>query len=183
MGMPIPPRPGFFPPSAPPPQTTAAPTTKASDPATTASVSVSSQPKVVYAAAPVINKPAITTRPKKKLKKEPSQEQQKPDEKKEKPADATPAKDTKEAAPVAPGIQINVPVEEIEAERANVTPFGVPGGSVDMMGLDGMDMDAAGTSKKEKKEKKRKFIRTAAGTTWEDPTLGDWNTGKTGWLA
>ncbi|KAL3886315.1 hypothetical protein ACJMK2_026318 [Sinanodonta woodiana] len=30
-------------------------------------------------------------------------------------------------------------------------------------------------TKKEKKEKKKKFIRTAAGTTWEDPTLNEWD--------
>jgi len=33
-------------------------------------------------------------------------------------------------------------------------------------------------SKKEKKEKKKKFLRIAAGQQWEDPTLGEWNTGK-----
>ena len=34
-----------------------------------------------------------------------------------------------------------------------------------------------GGSKKEKKEKKKKFVRMAAGTTWEDTTLGDWDPG------
>ena len=32
-------------------------------------------------------------------------------------------------------------------------------------------------SRKEKKSKKKKFVRMAAGETWEDPTLGEWDTG------
>ncbi|XP_060606514.1 RNA-binding protein 42-like [Ruditapes philippinarum] len=39
-----------------------------------------------------------------------------------------------------------------------------------------MDIDSQIMSnKKEKKEKKKKFIRMAAGTTWEDPSLGEWD--------
>ena len=34
------------------------------------------------------------------------------------------------------------------------------------------------SNKKEKKEKKKKFIRMAAGTTWEDPSLGEWDPGN-----
>ena len=33
-------------------------------------------------------------------------------------------------------------------------------------------------TRKEKKERKKKFIRMAAGQTWEDPTLAEWDTGK-----
>jgi hypothetical protein len=41
-----------------------------------------------------------------------------------------------------------------------------------------MDIDSQIMSnKKEKKEKKKKFIRMAAGTTWEDPSLGEWDPG------
>ena len=32
-------------------------------------------------------------------------------------------------------------------------------------------------TRKEKKERKKKFIRMAAGQTWEDPTLAEWDTG------
>jgi hypothetical protein len=31
---------------------------------------------------------------------------------------------------------------------------------------------------KQKREKKKKFVRTAAGTVWEDPTLAEWDPGK-----
>ena len=36
-------------------------------------------------------------------------------------------------------------------------------------------------SRKEKKSKKKKFVRMAAGETWEDPTLGEWDTGMVFW--
>ena len=32
-------------------------------------------------------------------------------------------------------------------------------------------------TRKEKKERKKKFFRMAAGQTWEDPTLAEWDTG------
>nr|KAG5708705.1 hypothetical protein BaRGS_034922 [Batillaria attramentaria] len=38
-----------------------------------------------------------------------------------------------------------------------------------------LDMDLAAPTKREKKEKKKKFIRTAAGQAWEDPTLAEWD--------
>ena len=75
-----------------------------------------------------------------------------------------------EAKHVAPGIELNVPVDKIEAEKkqnvvANTTPS-----------------EAASTSatagKKEKKEKKKKFVRMAAGTAWEDQTLAEWDLGE-----
>ena len=31
---------------------------------------------------------------------------------------------------------------------------------------------------KPKKEKKKKYVRTAAGETWEDPSLQEWDPGK-----
>lgn len=34
-------------------------------------------------------------------------------------------------------------------------------------------------NKKEKKEKKKKFVRMAAGTTWEDQSLSEWDPGRT----
>ena len=68
-----------------------------------------------------------------------------------------------ESVKVAPGIELNVPAKAIEAERAQ-THGALP-------------MDASEVEKKEKKEKKKKFIRTAAGQTWEDPTLADWDNG------
>lgn len=38
---------------------------------------------------------------------------------------------------------------------------------------------ATGTgSKKEKKKKEKKFLRLAANTTWEDPTLAEWQQGQ-----
>ena len=43
-----------------------------------------------------------------------------------------------------------------------------------------MEIDNPYMSKKEKREKKKKFIRMAAGSTWEDPSLGEWEHGE--WL-
>ncbi|ESO99891.1 hypothetical protein LOTGIDRAFT_112714 [Lottia gigantea] len=36
-------------------------------------------------------------------------------------------------------------------------------------------MDSETLSRKDKKDKKKKFVRTAAGTTWEDQTLSEWD--------
>jgi hypothetical protein len=40
-----------------------------------------------------------------------------------------------------------------------------------------METDAEDVSKK-KKDKKKKFVRTAAGVIWEDPSLDEWDAGK-----
>ena len=40
-----------------------------------------------------------------------------------------------------------------------------------------LDTEVSAPTRKEKKEKKKKFIRTAAGTVWEDPTLAEWDPG------
>ncbi|KAL5019599.1 hypothetical protein ScPMuIL_002491 [Solemya velum] len=40
---------------------------------------------------------------------------------------------------------------------------------------DDIDVEQMSGGKKEKKEKKKKFLRTAAGQTWEDPTLAEWD--------
>lgn len=75
---------------------------------------------------------------------------------------------------VAPGIQLNVPLTEIDAERAMFA--GPSADPVDVaMDAEGFELTEAG-GRKEKKEKKKKFVRTAAGQTWEDPTLAEWDT-------
>jgi len=84
---------------------------------------------------------------------------------------------------VASGIELNIPVEKIEAEKkstvvsvsqplsiaaaAKVEPREAPSSSAQ-----------ANSAKKDKKEKKRKFVRMAAGTVWEDQTLGEWDLGE-----
>lgn len=101
-----------------------------------------------------------------------------------------PVKEVKEpeAAPsqeaehkVAPGIEVNVPLVEMEPEM----PPAMPGPAHMMGAMGGMGpMDPSmmmgmeeGTSEpgKAKKEKKKKFVRTAAGVVWEDPTLAEWD--------
>ena len=41
-----------------------------------------------------------------------------------------------------------------------------------------VSMDTEDGSKQGKKEKKKKYMRSAAGIQWEDPTLADWDTGQ-----
>ncbi|PVD27612.1 hypothetical protein C0Q70_12776 [Pomacea canaliculata] len=38
-----------------------------------------------------------------------------------------------------------------------------------------IDADVSMPTRRERKEKKKKFVRLAAGTTWEDPTLAEWD--------
>lgn len=40
-----------------------------------------------------------------------------------------------------------------------------------------IDADVSMPTRRERKEKKKKFVRLAAGTTWEDPTLAEWDQG------
>lgn len=69
------------------------------------------------------------------------------------------------------GIELNVPVEEIEAEKKMnyVVPVVAPSTSV--------EATPAPSDSAKKKEKKKKFVRMAASSTWEDPTLGEWELG------
>lgn len=75
---------------------------------------------------------------------------------------------------VLPGIELNVPVEEIEAEKklhyqAPVVP---PPAPVEVEHGESTSQEAS-----KKKEKKKKFVRMAAGTVWEDQTLSEWDQG------
>jgi len=84
---------------------------------------------------------------------------------------------------VASGIELNVPVEKIEAEKKSST-IGVsqpPSTAAATARVEPREPSSAAQSnsaKKDKKEKKRKFVRMAAGTVWEDQTLGDWDLGE-----
>ncbi len=68
----------------------------------------------------------------------------------------------------APGIELYIPLEEFEGEHHMTMDTMVSGTS---------EWDVVMNTKKEKKEKKKKFVRTAAGVVWEDPTLADWEGG------
>ncbi|KAJ8316247.1 hypothetical protein KUTeg_006261 [Tegillarca granosa] len=108
------------------------------------------KPKVVYSGAPT------TVSGKKKRKKEKPQKQEKSED------------NTKEIPDMAkPAVSITEPTGVIG-------PVVVPQ-IEDISSLD-QDLDGEGTgAKKSKKEKKKKFVRTAAGETWEDPSLEEWN--------
>ena len=71
---------------------------------------------------------------------------------------------------------MNIPMQEIEAERIGMDPMNIGTTQEEYEALDG------DISRKEKKGKKKKFVRMAAGETWEDPTLGEWDTGTVIWL-
>lgn len=77
-----------------------------------------------------------------------------------------------QACDVAPGIEVNIPMEKIEAERVGMDTVNVGGTQDESEALEG-DM-----TRKEKKAKKRKFVRMAAGEMWEDPTLAEWDQGE-----
>ena len=98
-------------------------------------------------------------------------------------ATTTSSKDTKPAG-ITPGIELNVPVEQVHMEKAASVLASGGGGMMMQMegGMGGMghaDLDGEpmlGT-RKEKKEKKKKYVRTAAGQVWEDHSLAEWDTG------
>ena len=70
--------------------------------------------------------------------------------------------DSKEAESFTPVVStVNMPEPEDDFEVAD-------------MEIDNVVVPA----KKEKKEKKKKFIRMAAGQTWEDQSLLEWDPGK-----
>lgn len=147
-----------------------APTTMTS----TQSSAIVEKPKVVYSAAPV--KRIIT------------ENTSKPESTAETPAVLTPAVVEKPPAPkrprilepvikkqVLPGIELNVPVEEIEAEKklhyqAPVVPPPAP--------VEAEHGESSTQEASKKKEKKKKFVRMAAGTVWEDQTLSEWDQGR-----
>lgn len=111
------------------------------------------KPRVVYSGAPT------TVSSKKKRKREKPQKQEKSED------------STKES------------MDTVKPTMSVTEPTGVIGPVVvpqmeDISSLD-QDLDGEGTGgKKSKKEKKKKFVRTAAGETWEDPSLDEWNQGK-----
>jgi hypothetical protein len=105
--------------------------------------------KVVISAAPVINKPKTEKKKKKEKKAKLSEPQDRED---------TPASDISDTTPkvmAGPTLPVELQMEE------PVT----------------METDAEDVSKK-KKDKKKKFVRTAAGVIWEDPSLDEWDAGK-----
>ena len=116
-------------------------------------------PKVIYSAPPVRNVPLTGASKKQAVSQELKIEETVPAE----PVVPAPKE-------VAPGIELNIPVTDVE-----VTP------SMSMPGMAGADMEFTegdDSQRREKKDKKKKFMRTAAGTTWEDPTLAEWETGE-----
>lgn len=41
-----------------------------------------------------------------------------------------------------------------------------------------LDVEVTAPTKRERKERKKKFVRTAAGVVWDDPTLAEWDQGN-----
>ena len=102
--------------------------------------------KVVISAAPVINKPKTEKKKKKEKKAKLSEPQDRED---------TPASDISDTTPkvmAGPTLPVELQMEE------PVT----------------METEVDDVSKK-KKDKKKKFVRTAAGVIWEDPSLDEWD--------
>ena len=90
---------------------------------------------------------------------------------------------TANAAPqyVASGIELNVPVEKIEAEKKSTASVSQPTSTPAAAAASEVRESSSSqqsSAKKDKKDKKRKFVRMAAGTVWEDQTLGDWDLGE-----
>ena len=84
---------------------------------------------------------------------------------------------------IASGIELNVPVEKIEAEKQSATVTVSQPPTTAAAPAEVREPPSTQTNaKKEKQEKKRKFVRMAAGTVWEDKTLGDWDLGKRKYL-
>lgn len=121
------------------------------------------KPKVVYAAPPMKRVIAETKEPE---KPKVVQVVEKPPDPKKPHVELS----VKKLA-VHGGIELNVPVEEIEAEKKMncVLPAVAPSTSVEAA--------PAPSDGAKKKEKKKKFVRMAASSTWEDPTLAEWELG------
>jgi len=142
------------------------------------------QPKVVYAAPPVINRPTTESQKTESLSAmvttistiaaNPSEEVMTLTK-----TTATAPTASTEPQHIASGIELNVPVEKIEAEKKSTVITASQPPSTATAPVEVREPPSTQTSvKKEKQEKKRKFVRMAAGTVWEDKTLGDWDLGK-----
>ncbi|XP_060560507.1 RNA-binding protein 42-like [Ruditapes philippinarum] len=117
------------------------------------------KPKVIYSSAPVIN---VQKKEKKKKKKKKTEV----DEEKVTTAGSSSGTSEKSASEESKSVYTVTMPPPIKPQ---------PEPDDDLHVAD-MDIDSQNMSnKKEKKEKKKKFIRMAAGTTWEDPSLGEWD--------
>lgn len=100
----------------------------------------------------------------------------KPSEKMTEVTETSAAVSITSAAPqyVTSGIELNIPVAKIEAEKkSTVTVSQLPSTAAAVEVRE--SSSATSHTKKDKKDKKRKFVRMAAGTVWEDQTLGEWD--------
>ena len=91
------------------------------------------------------------------------------------------SEDSKSSTPATEEVKVCEDVTTT-TQPADLTVEGGAGQTGDVGGgVTGGEMETEGEtqvlSKKEKKDKKKKFLRTAAGTTWEDPTLAEWEPG------
>lgn len=80
----------------------------------------------------------------------------------------------------------------VAAKVPDLTPDVLPQASNVMDIMEGEDMTVADMdidfgeagnadadpNRRDKKDRKKKFVRTAAGETWEDPTLAEWDPGE-----
>ncbi|KAL4228945.1 RNA-binding protein 42 [Mactra antiquata] len=113
------------------------------------------KPKVIYSSAPVINVPKKEKKKKKKKKTEDT-------ESKSTTEVTTEQNEETAAKPVA---TVTMPSKMITVQEPE-----------DDLHVADMDLDTHMMSgKKDKKDKKKKFVRMAAGTTWEDQSLSEWD--------
>jgi len=141
-------------------------------------------PKVVYAAPPVINKPVTESQKTSTVSDTVTSTTVAAAKLNENMSPSVNAAVTSVAAiaasqHVASGIELNIPVEKIEAEKKSVVTVSQPPSAAPAPAETREQPSSTQSSaKKEKKEKKRKFVRMAAGTVWEDQTLGEWDLGE-----
>ena len=138
--------------------------------------------KVVYAAPPMINKPVTEAQKTESLGTVVTTvtAAAKPSEKTTTVTEAAATVSTVSMAPhsVASGIELNIPVEKIEAEKKSTITVSQPPSTTAAPVEIREPSTTQSNTKKDKKEKKRKFVRMAAGTVWEDQTLGEWDLGE-----
>lgn len=156
------------------------------------------QQKVVYAAAPVITVEKKKEKKKKKKKKTDGETSEKSGSESAGPSVSSQSSITSssegnsaptdmDVAPAStmvggivaaslPGQPPLQPGMMAPPQLAGMMPGQIPGmmGAPGMPGMPGPVPVATPGGKKEKKKKEKKFIRLAANTAWEDPTLAEW---------
>ena len=121
------------------------------------------KPKVVYSSGPVRNVPKKAEQQEVKSDLPPASTQASSDHSVTMESEAVAAGIRTE---IAPGMELNVPMEEVETEHMGFTA------EPPEVAVDGEKMN------RKERRAKNKFVRTAAGQVWEDATLAEWNPGE-----